>query len=53
LPVEDATRKPDDISVSNDTVSTRVNEIAQNVNEQVVDEIKNIPFLCHTNGRIN
>ena len=35
---EDAARKLDDISVSNDTVSRRINEISLNIMEQVVDE---------------
>ena len=39
----DAARKLDDISLSNDTVSTRVNKISQNIKVQVVDEIKKSP----------
>ena len=50
---EDAARKLDDISVSNDTVSRRINEISLNIKEQVVDEIKKISSFCHTVGRIN
>uniref|UniRef100_K7FCM9 DUF4371 domain-containing protein n=1 Tax=Pelodiscus sinensis TaxID=13735 RepID=K7FCM9_PELSI len=41
VPGEEGTRKLNDISVSNDTVSRLTNEISQNINEQVVDEIKN------------
>ncbi|KAG6924497.1 zinc finger BED-type containing 8 [Chelydra serpentina] len=37
---EEAAKKLNDISVSNDTLSKRINEISQNINEQVVDEIK-------------
>ena len=37
---DDAARKLDDIYVSNDIVSRRINEISQNIKEQVVDEIK-------------
>uniref|UniRef100_K7FYF8 DUF4371 domain-containing protein n=1 Tax=Pelodiscus sinensis TaxID=13735 RepID=K7FYF8_PELSI len=43
-------RKLNDISVSNDTVSRRINEISQNISEQVVDEIKKSPlFAISTN----
>ena len=42
---EDAARKLDDISVSNDTVSRRINEISLNIKEQVVDEIKKSPLF--------
>ena len=41
---EDVARKLDDISVSNDTVSRRINEISLNIKEQVVDEIKKSLF---------
>ena len=41
---DDAARKLDDISVSNDTVSRRINEISLNIEEQVVDEIKKSLF---------
>ena len=43
---EDATRKLDDISVSNDTVSRRMNEISLNIKEQVLDEIKKSPLFA-------
>ena len=42
----DAARKLDDISVSNDTVSRRIKEISQNIKEQVVDEIKKFPSFA-------
>ena len=42
---EDAARKLDDISVSNDTVSRGINEISLNIKEQVVDEIKKSPLF--------
>ena len=45
---EDAALKLDDISVSNDTVSRRINEISLNIKEQVVDEIKNLLFLPYS-----
>uniref|UniRef100_K7FBY5 DUF4371 domain-containing protein n=1 Tax=Pelodiscus sinensis TaxID=13735 RepID=K7FBY5_PELSI len=41
-----AARKLNDISVSNDTVSRRINEVSQNISEQVVDEIKKSPLLA-------
>ena len=47
---DDAARKLDDISVSNDTVSRRIKEISQNIKEQVADEIKKISLFCHTTG---
>lgn len=37
---EDGARKLNDISVSDNNVSRRINEISQNISEQVVDEIK-------------
>uniref|UniRef100_K7FQJ5 DUF4371 domain-containing protein n=1 Tax=Pelodiscus sinensis TaxID=13735 RepID=K7FQJ5_PELSI len=43
---EEAARKPNDISVSNDTVSRRINEISQNISKQVVDEIKKSPLFA-------
>ena len=43
---EEAARKLNDISVSNDTISRRINEISQNINEQVVDEIKKSPLFA-------
>ncbi|KAG6924068.1 zinc finger BED-type containing 9 [Chelydra serpentina] len=43
---EEAARKLKDISVSNDTISRQINEISQNINEQVVDEIKKSPLFA-------
>ena len=43
---EDVARKLDDISVPNDTVSRRINEISLNIKEQVVDEIKKSPLFA-------
>ena len=43
---EDAARKLDEISVPNDTVSRRINEISLNIKEQVVDEIKKSPLFA-------
>ena len=43
---DDAAWKPDDISVSNDTVSRRIKEISQNIKEQVVNEIKKISLFA-------
>ena len=43
---EDAARKLNDISVSNNTVSRRIDEISQNISEQVVDEIKKSPLFA-------
>ena len=43
---ENAAQKLDDISVSNDTVSIRINEISLNIKEQVVDEIKKSPLFA-------
>ena len=43
---EDAARKLDDICVSNDTLSRRINEISLNIKEQVVDEIKKSPLFA-------
>ena len=43
---EDAARKLDNISVSNDTVSRRINKISLNIKEQVVDEIKKSPLFA-------
>uniref|UniRef100_K7FBH7 DUF4371 domain-containing protein n=1 Tax=Pelodiscus sinensis TaxID=13735 RepID=K7FBH7_PELSI len=43
---EEAARKLNGISVSNDTVSRRINEISQNISEQVVDEIKKSPLFA-------
>ena len=37
---EEAAKKLNDISVSNDTISRRINELSENINELVVDEIK-------------
>uniref|UniRef100_K7G016 DUF4371 domain-containing protein n=1 Tax=Pelodiscus sinensis TaxID=13735 RepID=K7G016_PELSI len=42
---EEAVRKLNDISVSNDTVSRWINEISQNIREQVLDEIKKSPLF--------
>ena len=42
---DDAARKLDDISVSNDTVSRHIKEISQNIKEQVVDKIKKFPYF--------
>uniref|UniRef100_K7F692 DUF4371 domain-containing protein n=1 Tax=Pelodiscus sinensis TaxID=13735 RepID=K7F692_PELSI len=42
---EEAARKLNDISVSNDTLSRRINELSQNISEQVVDEIKTSPLF--------
>uniref|UniRef100_K7G867 DUF4371 domain-containing protein n=1 Tax=Pelodiscus sinensis TaxID=13735 RepID=K7G867_PELSI len=42
---EEAARKLNDISISNDT-SRRINEISQNISEQVVDEIKKFPLFA-------
>ncbi|KAG6929621.1 zinc finger BED-type containing 9, partial [Chelydra serpentina] len=39
-------KKLNDISVSNDTISRWINEISQNINEQVVDEIKKSPLFA-------
>ena len=43
---EDAAPILDEISVSNDTVSRRINEILLNIKEQVVDEIKRCPLFA-------
>uniref|UniRef100_K7GIF2 DUF4371 domain-containing protein n=1 Tax=Pelodiscus sinensis TaxID=13735 RepID=K7GIF2_PELSI len=43
---KEAARKLNDISLSNDTVSRRINEISQNISEQVVDEIKKSPLFA-------
>ncbi|KAG6926953.1 zinc finger BED-type containing 9, partial [Chelydra serpentina] len=43
---EEAARKRNDISVSNDTISRRINEISQNINGQVVDEIRKSPLFA-------
>ena len=50
---EDAARKLDDISVSNDTVSRRINEISLNIKEQVVDEIKKSLFAIQLDESTN
>uniref|UniRef100_K7G174 Uncharacterized protein n=1 Tax=Pelodiscus sinensis TaxID=13735 RepID=K7G174_PELSI len=43
---EEAARKLNNISVSNDTISRWINEISQNISEQVVDEIKKSPLFA-------
>lgn len=43
---EDAAQKLNDVSVSNDTVLRRINEISQNISEQVVNEIKKSPMFA-------
>uniref|UniRef100_K7FTI9 DUF4371 domain-containing protein n=1 Tax=Pelodiscus sinensis TaxID=13735 RepID=K7FTI9_PELSI len=43
---EETAKKPNDISVSNDTVSRWINEISQNISEQVVAEIKKSPLFA-------
>ena len=43
---DDAARKLDDISVSNDTMSRHKNEISQNIKEQVADGIKKSPSFA-------
>uniref|UniRef100_K7F5A6 DUF4371 domain-containing protein n=1 Tax=Pelodiscus sinensis TaxID=13735 RepID=K7F5A6_PELSI len=43
---EEAARKLNDISISNDTVSRWINEISLNISEQVVDEIKKSPLFA-------
>uniref|UniRef100_K7GAE1 Uncharacterized protein n=1 Tax=Pelodiscus sinensis TaxID=13735 RepID=K7GAE1_PELSI len=43
---EEAARQLNVISVSNDTVSRRINEMSQNISEQVVDEIKKSPLFA-------
>uniref|UniRef100_K7FQX6 Uncharacterized protein n=1 Tax=Pelodiscus sinensis TaxID=13735 RepID=K7FQX6_PELSI len=43
---EEAARKLNDISVSNDTVSRQINEISHNISEQVVNEIKKCPLFA-------
>ncbi|KAG6934565.1 zinc finger BED-type containing 8, partial [Chelydra serpentina] len=43
---EEAARKLNDRSVFNNTISKVINEISQNINEQVVDEIKKSPFFA-------
>ena len=43
---DDAARKLDDISVPNDNVSRRKNEISQNIMKQVVDKLKISPSFA-------
>ena len=45
---DDAARKLDDLSMSNETVSRLINEISQDIKEQVVDELKISPSLQYS-----